>query len=1251
MYSPASSIPIVAIPMSPVATSTVLDRNLAALGKRHEPFAALVRSTTAADVDFADTPQGVVGGTYVGRSLASRHRPVDEAARLIEPIDLVEHAVVVVLGFGLGYHVKQLAERMGKQGVIVVFEPDVALLRAVLERVDHSAWLGKSIVVFLTDPEDRAAMAARLSGGESIIAMGLEFLEHPPSRARLGTQSGAFSRALSDYVKTARTTLMTTLVRAADTARNQMLNLDHYVGGSGVAALREIAAGRPAVVVSAGPSLRRNIHLLAEPGVRDRCVIIAVQTTLKPLLDAGVRPHFVTALDYHEISRRFYEGLTPADVAGVTLVADPKANPVIIDAFSAVGGGIVRCCASSFLDKLLGPQKRDMGELPQGATVAHLAFYLARYLGCNPIAMIGQDLAFTDGLYYAPGTAIQDVWAPELNAFNTMEMMQWQRIARHRPHLHRVRDHHGRQIYTDTQMLTYLQQFERDFSEFQSQGLTVIDATEGGVAKQFTEPMPLADVLERFATTALPEMPSDDATRDRAAMKRAEKRLADVARDVAAIRHAARQSQTLIAGMIEHFEDRARIDRMHRQLMQHRTVVEERLEAFELLNVVNQMAAFKRMKADRRLEMQKQLDPKSKQRAQLDRDLENVRWTADVGDELLGMLDDARALLRGEQSAAEIVADREPAEAMVDDAVDPADVSVGVTRSAVTAGIIVPVDLERGGLGQSRDLGALLGDRTVLQATLERLGCSREAQSIVLLVSNEADAVQRVEAMIDRNAIGVPVVIETCDGSPLGPEQRAIAIGRRWGLTCWRGGLGGLTIFDEVFHPQHIVRAMQQHELTAAVVVGPDWPLVDVTGEAGCDALVRRHREQPEKLPLVFTQSPPGLGGYLVSRAHVESMRGRSRFETPGAVLAYQPHAPTGDPIALRANVQIDPALRNAMIRATADDPDRCVAMASILADDPAIAGATAATRLDDALRDRAKDQPQHLIIELTTQRQRTGLFAQSLGGVDVADRSTPHMRVDTLRAALADLPRPGAIALTFAGRGDALLHPQFDECVAIAREAGIEAIHVRTELRCDRTAVDRLIAAAPDVISIDLHADRAATYNAMMGADGDADAEATFRHVLETIEYLGQQRIPCGVDQSMSAFALPWIVCRMQRRPTTHEDIDSFFDRWVRMFGWAVIESPPAPAHRAIYPEAADTPFAEVVTPPQAIARELRSRMIICAEGTAPIDEQRLEGGDHAGRIGAQPLSAIWQNVVHARQALIDSADAANKLGLWPIT
>ena len=65
------------------------------------------------------------------------------------------------------------------------------------------------------------------------------------------------------------------------------------------------------------------------PQVRANVVVITAQTMLKPLLAYGIKPDFVTALDYHEISKRFYEGLT--DLPDVTLVAEPLVHPTVLD--------------------------------------------------------------------------------------------------------------------------------------------------------------------------------------------------------------------------------------------------------------------------------------------------------------------------------------------------------------------------------------------------------------------------------------------------------------------------------------------------------------------------------------------------------------------------------------------------------------------------------------------------------------------------------------------------------------------------------------------------------------------------------------------------------------------------------------------------------------------------------------------------------------------------------------------------------
>ena len=53
---------------------------------------------------------------------------------------------------------------------------------------------------------------------------------------------------------------------------------------------------------------------------------------------------------------------------------------------------------AQLLVKTLREMKLNKAKLPSGSTVAHLAYYLAEHLGCDPIIFVGQDLGFSDGL-------------------------------------------------------------------------------------------------------------------------------------------------------------------------------------------------------------------------------------------------------------------------------------------------------------------------------------------------------------------------------------------------------------------------------------------------------------------------------------------------------------------------------------------------------------------------------------------------------------------------------------------------------------------------------------------------------------------------------------------------------------------------------------------------------------------------------------------------------------------------------------
>jgi hypothetical protein len=625
--------------------TALLDANLAALATHDATLADQLRAAEpSSQVVWSDSRQPDMPTALVEQppadpgarprriTLASRYAPQDEAARLADGAALDKHAVIAVLGLGASYHVAELARRVGNRGHLVVYEPDAALARSVVEHVDCRAWLGSPNVTLLVGEVDTAMLIARLEVKVALISQGVQFLAHPPTRQLHAEALNAFAERFTQFVAFCRTNVATTLVNSARTCRNLADNLAHYAAGPTINELRDAAKGCPAVIVSAGPSLARNVHLLAEGGVRERIVIIAVQTVLKPLLDRGVRPHFVTALDYHEISQRFYEGLPPLD--DVTLIAEPKAHRAILDHFP----GPIRVCHSRFLNTLLGPHARPVDKLPSGSTVAHLSLYLAQHLGCDPILFIGQDLGFTDGLYYCPGTAIHQVWAPELSLVNTLEMMEWKRIARHKTFLQRVEDIHGQSIYSDDQMRTYLQQFERDFADAPQ---TIIDATEGGVPKRHTQRMTLAEALERYAQRPHPPLPLPPRPMDPQRLQQTRDLLGHRMTEVRRLAELSRQTLPILRNMMEHQKKPDKMRKLFAKLDANRQQVAMLSQAFELVNELNQVGAFNRIKDDRAIKVSASADEYERQRRQLDRDIRNIEWLISGCEETLSIFDAA----------------------------------------------------------------------------------------------------------------------------------------------------------------------------------------------------------------------------------------------------------------------------------------------------------------------------------------------------------------------------------------------------------------------------------------------------------------------------------------------------------------------------------------------------------------------------------------------------------------------------------
>jgi len=628
-------------------TSSTFVENLAALWSVDPKLAALVEAvddsaalalepTKSGHHTVAVTPAGGGGPIY----LHSRYDPPQEAARQTNrvPTDRLE---IFLLGLGLGHHAAALLKR-APAAAVWAFEPDIRVIRAALEANDLAeAILNRKLLIvhMLDKPKLFVDWMPHLAG----MTVGQEKIEHAVSVQLHGDFFTAARLLLEEFLAYGKTTMNTLLLNSTRTCENLARNLGWYAASSGIGRLKNARKGKPAIIVSAGPSLRKNKHLLKDAA--GKAVIIGVQTAFQQLVDLGVEPDYVTSLDYHEISTSFFQNIPRTN--RTELVAEPKATPKIFE----MHPGPVSLLGNEYIESLLREMKLNRPGLSAGATVAHLAFYLAEHLGCDPVIFIGQDLGFSDGLAYAPGAAYDDIWRPEIGRFNPIEQMQWQRVVRDRHILRKVKDYDGRPIYTEQRLFSYLQQFERDFAK---SGRTIIDATEGGVAKAGATPMRLAEAIGQYCTDPLGPPPGANAGFDWSRLSQVETSLRNRLDESVRIEQISEETLGLLKQILDCLDDQPRVNALIGRIDRLRAQMNELRQTYDLITQLTQRSELDRFAADRRIEAAG-IDGVEKQRRQLLRDIDNVdhmRKAADAFQRLMRQcIEDTGELIRRKVAA------------------------------------------------------------------------------------------------------------------------------------------------------------------------------------------------------------------------------------------------------------------------------------------------------------------------------------------------------------------------------------------------------------------------------------------------------------------------------------------------------------------------------------------------------------------------------------------------------------------------
>lgn len=368
---------------------------------------------------------------------------------------------IIVFGASGGSWLEEFAEDFKDRDIVFV-EP-LEELKSELEVTINS--LNMNIKVLSLDSEE-----VKDDLKNSIDKRFIEFIVFSNYDLIFPKEGYNLKKIIHDIVMDKTINENTVITFSKDWFKNYLKNLPYILNGERLNQYKNVYHNKPAIIVSAGPSLEKNINLLK--GHEDKFIIITGIRTLSTLKKEGINCDFACVIDGSEA---MYEVSKGALNYNTPLFYSESANKDIIREYR---GKKVYFTSPSFynMNLTLGGFGADI--LFQGGSVAHSCTAIAHYLGCNPIVFIGQDLAYTNNQIHAKNATVQG----EKLKTDKYDIF--------------VKDIYGIDIPTSYSLDSFRKTFE-DFIK-QYNNITYINATEGGANIHGTEIKTLKEVIEKF---------------------------------------------------------------------------------------------------------------------------------------------------------------------------------------------------------------------------------------------------------------------------------------------------------------------------------------------------------------------------------------------------------------------------------------------------------------------------------------------------------------------------------------------------------------------------------------------------------------------------------------------------------------------------------------------------------------------------------------------------------------------------------
>ena len=416
----------------------------------------------------------------------SKYDPIKESVKLLDKIDFkADH--ILVFGIGLGYQLPQIIKAKSSLARVLIVEPEIEFVKQSMYVIDWVKLLKRNdfFFVFGTNFDEIADMVH-----EFINISVFDKLEQVELSSETRLLKPFFDKAkevVNNEIKSNLLDFKTTLAENYLVARNIIDNFPFILKSRPMVSLKDGFQKVPGIIISAGPSLDKNIQYLKQ--IQNRAMLISVDTALKPLLSRSINPHFTAIADPSYKNYLHLQGLEKKIenfIIAETAISAQIYKDFHKDIFTAsIGKPLVR---------IIEENSTEFGSIDAWGSVISFAMNFAVYLGLDPIVFVGQDFAFSSMRNHCRKTSWEEARIVYSSNLEGLQRFEKKSISGNRKILE-VKDVFGNNTFSSERLLLYKNYLVREINK--NKNITFLNATEGGVLTEIPN-LTLREVIKKY---------------------------------------------------------------------------------------------------------------------------------------------------------------------------------------------------------------------------------------------------------------------------------------------------------------------------------------------------------------------------------------------------------------------------------------------------------------------------------------------------------------------------------------------------------------------------------------------------------------------------------------------------------------------------------------------------------------------------------------------------------------------------------